>query len=128
MGRHNTFNPTARSIGLTVPAAVHGAFDLAGKVATGKISGSNQIASQNNQYNNMVKGYNQVMSQKLGAYAQAGLPSYLAYGGGGGAGLPPTAQVQHGSSAYTSRILGNPQSVPITGTLAQSTAGFGNIL
>nr|WPR18076.1 MAG: RNA-dependent RNA polymerase [Crogonang virus 23] len=129
-GRGSTFAPTrsAHSVGLAVPAAIHGAFNLAGTLGGAAISGNNAIKSQNNAFNNSMSAYNQVMNSKIGAYNQAGLPSYLAYGGGGGAGLPPTSQVQHGSSAYTSHIPGNPQSSAMTGSLSQQTAGWGNIL
>lgn len=130
LGRGSTFAPTrsAHTIGLTVPAAIHGAFNLAGTTSSAKISGQNTINAQNNSFNNAMKGYNYTMNQKVGAYNQAGLPSYLAYGSGSGAGLPPTSQVQHGSNTYTSHLAGNPQSSAFTGALSQTAAGWGNIL
>lgn len=64
------------------------------------------------------------------ALAQAGLPSYLAYGNPSSmsTGAMHTGQVHAGKSIYQSTIPGNSQSNTYTGSAGQIAMGWGNVL
>jgi len=83
------------------------------------------LGEQNNQYNNLMKGYNTVMSNETNALSQAGLPSYLAYTPGALAVQPKTTQLGPGLTSYTSKIPGDPTTSAYTGTTTQNALGWG---
>lgn len=89
----------------------------------------NTMQIQDNSYNNWLSGYETVKGNQTAALAQAGLPSYLAYmpSGASMAAQPKTTQFTPGGSTYTSKIPGNPASVPYTGTPEQVAAGYGDV-
>lgn len=84
-----------------------------------------EIGLQNNQYNNMMKGYNTVTGNSAAALQQAGLPSYLAYTPAAIELQPKYTQLGPGTTSYTSKIPGNPTTSPYTGTTTQAALGWG---
>lgn len=87
------------------------------------------LGLQNNQYSNSVAFYNMTTTNAANAYAAAGLPSYLAYGGSAAKTPMPSAYTQALPSGEmdTSHLAGNPTSTTYVMNSGGSNSGYGNL-
>lgn len=86
-----------------------------------------QLGLEDNRFDNTMSMYNSLMSQKVNAVTQAGLPSYVAYMPGMAAFQPRTTQMGPGKMTYTSQLPGNPTTTPYTGAAPQAALGWGEM-
>lgn len=106
--------------------AIHGAFTMGGMIAASnkKLEGTIHT-NKTTLLNTQLKYHNlkDFTSMKMNAYQQAGLPSYMAYGGGA-----PTTRVTQtsGANSVTSKIPGDPTTSAYIGSSSQQAAGWGN--
>lgn len=82
------------------------------------------IKSQEKMQQESMNFSREMLNRRDSAFSQAGLPTFLGYGGAGM--MPRVSQAAGGGNFYTSQIPGNPQSAPYLAG-AQSAFGWGNV-
>lgn len=108
--------------------AVSSAFNLTGNLIS---SGINYLATSallNQQASLQRENFDYTTSKAANAYTDAGLPSWLAYGGGSGMNaFPRQTQTLSGNNLYTSSLPGNQSSMIWTGSSSQMAFGSGDL-
>lgn len=100
-----------------------------GNVASTGINQSTALSGQRNMLTMQNNNYDFIREQQKlreDKFKEAGLPGYLAYTGGANL-MPKQSQMAGGNMIYTSRLPGNPKSVPYTGAPLQGQLGWGSI-
>lgn len=115
--------------------ATQGAFGLASAgigVASGLISGGLNYLYAKNLINQQAAAqrtnFDYMTNKAENAFTSQGLPSWLAFTGGAGAGmLPKTSQSLGGQNFFTSALPGNTSQLAWTGSQSQLALGVGSV-